>query len=260
MRSSRSLGSSSRISCARASILFRISSSIVLLKQCANRHKLGEDVPELAADLEQPCDRDGDVFVAPRAHVPIVASPGRPRKMTDRDVPLLVVVTGPPASGKTTIAEALARKLSLPLVTKDAIKELLFESLGTGDRDWSRALGRATFAVMFLWLEAELRAGHSVIAEANFDAATAGGEVDRLPPHRTVQVYCTAPRALVLARYAARTRHPGHLGHSVLPEVEAGLDAARWAPLPLEGDLVELNTAQPVELNALLADIRRQLG
>ena len=34
-----------------------------------------------------------------------------------------VVVSGPPASGKTTLARAIAPALGLPLVAKDTIKE-----------------------------------------------------------------------------------------------------------------------------------------
>jgi predicted ATPase len=44
----------------------------------------------------------------------------------------LVLVTGPPGSGKTTLAVPLARRLELPLIAKDTIKEALFDALGTG--------------------------------------------------------------------------------------------------------------------------------
>lgn len=47
--------------------------------------------------------------------------------------PLLVVVSGPPASGKTTLAATLAEHLRVPVLGKERFKETLYEVLGTGD-------------------------------------------------------------------------------------------------------------------------------
>ena len=45
--------------------------------------------------------------------------------MTISPAPLFVVVSGPPGSGKSAVAEPLARELGLPLIAKDTIKEAL---------------------------------------------------------------------------------------------------------------------------------------
>jgi predicted kinase len=173
-------------------------------------------------------------------------------------VPLLVVVTGPPASGKTTLATALSRELGLPLVAKDAIKERLYETVGTGDREWSRRLGRATYTLIFHWLEEELRAGRSVIVESNFTAAAASSFAE-LPAHRALQLFCTASRELVIERYAARSRHAGHLDDVILDELRAGEHEEQWSPLPLAGELLELDVVT-AELDAVVAHVRSALA
>lgn len=38
-------------------------------------------------------------------------------------------MTGIPAAGKSTIAEIIAKKLKLPIISKDTMKELLFDTI-----------------------------------------------------------------------------------------------------------------------------------
>lgn len=61
---------------------------------------------------------------------------------------LFVIVSGPPASGKSTIAPAVARELSLPLIAKDTIKDALMSVLPVPDVETSRQLGRGAVAAM----------------------------------------------------------------------------------------------------------------
>jgi predicted kinase len=171
---------------------------------------------------------------------------GHPRgKMTAAAMsePILVVVAGPPASGKSTLAERLAEALELPLVTKDGIKETLFDSLGTGERDWSRQLGEASWQVLFHVVEAALRGGSSLVVEGNFEPAYAQAGFASMPPFRAVQVYCTAPPEIFVARYRERVdageRHPGHVDEDVQRELVDSLATGRWRPLELGGPLVE---------------------
>jgi predicted kinase len=181
--------------------------------------------------------------------------------MTDADLPLLVVVTGPPASGKTTVAEALARELGLPLVAKDAIKEPLFDALGIGDREWSRALGRAAFELLFARVAAELRAGRPVIAEANFEVDTAPSAFAALPPFRLVQIHCSAPAEVLVSRFRARagTRHAGHLDGEIVEEVRAAIASGRHDPLPLVGASFAVDSSGPLDVGALAARVRALL-
>jgi predicted kinase len=162
-----------------------------------------------------------------------------------------VVVTGPPAAGKTTVARAVAARLRLPLIAKDTVKEALFDALGTGDLAWSRRLGEATYAAMLGVAEESAAAGASFVLEANF---VRGGEfADRLAalPARFVQVHCNAPLELLLDRYGSRERHPGHVDSERIDALREAVETGRHDPLDLPGETIRIDTSRPVDLVAL---------
>lgn len=149
----------------------------------------------------------------------------------------LVIVTGLPAAGKSTLAARLAVALGLPLLAKDAVKEALFDVLGTGDAAWSRRLSDASFAAMFAIAAANLRAGRSVLLEGNFRAGEHEAAILGCGARSIAQLLCAVPartRAARIARRAATPlRHAGHLDHEVpatSPPAAAG--GARFLDLP----------------------------
>jgi predicted kinase len=184
-------------------------------------------------------------------------------------LPLVVIVAGPPASGKTTLARSLADSLGLPLFAKDHFKEILFDTLGWSDRAWSRKLGGASMRLLFATLEAELRAARSCIVEANFSA-----EYDALRflalqahhPFRAFQIQCVADGEILFERFKARAqsdeRHPGHVEHGQYEEHRMTLLRGRSEPLPLAGTLYELDTSDFTALDTepLLAALRTALA
>ena len=61
----------------------------------------------------------------------------------------LIVVSGAPGTGKSTIAAALGAGLRFPVLSLDPIKEALADVLGLGGEDWSNQVGDAAAEVVF---------------------------------------------------------------------------------------------------------------
>ena len=182
--------------------------------------------------------------------------------------PLLILVSGPPAAGKTTLARRLAAEFSLPLVNKDGIKELLFDTVGTRDYEWSQDLGRASIALLYDFTERLLTAGVSLIAESNFHSEADSARLAELRGQREftpLQIHCTASADVLEERNERRRhtseRHPGHVQAprgSLKPHIEAGV----WRPLHIEGITVIIQTdnLDVVDYIPAYAAVRDALG
>ncbi len=163
-----------------------------------------------------------------------------------------MVVSGPPASGKSTLAPALARELGLPLVAKDTIKDALMSVLPVPDVEASQ-LGRGAVAAM-LAVAAESPMG--AVIESNFYRSIAGQTLGQLPG-AVVEVFCRLEKALALERYRNRSgsRQAGHFDGD--REVDELWNDEVAEPVAGGWPLLEVDTAQPVDVAAVVAFVRR---
>ncbi|WP_029902534.1 AAA family ATPase [Nocardia brasiliensis] len=83
-------------------------------------------------------------------------------------LPTLVVVSGPPGVGKTTLAHGLARRLGCPAVCRDEIKEGMVHATPGFVAGVDNSLDLRTLSVFFETLELLVRAGVTTVAEAAF--------------------------------------------------------------------------------------------
>ena len=162
---------------------------------------------------------------------------------------ILVIVTGPPGAGKTTIANELALRLSLPVLHKDDIKEAIVDEIGASDVAASQLAGRATYGALYSAAAALLKADAGVILESNFLRGMSENALRPLVSRasRAVVVQCEAPVATVVERYRARigTRHRAHFDPERIADIErAALEAAHYG-LELAADLIRVDTSGP---------------
>src|SRR5262245_56224457 len=198
-----------------------------------------------------------------------------PRRMTelaitDKDIPLsrggnipLVVVSGLPASGKSTLSRRLAPALNLPLIDKDDILEGLFESLGTGDSDWRKRLSRASDDV----LERVTRSSSGAVIASFWRhrgmLIDSGTPTDWLAliSQRIVEVYCECDPDVAAARFINRSRHPGHLDFTrPREEVVARFRALAGIGALEIGKLLRVDTSRGVDADAVVAEVRTCLS
>lgn len=158
-----------------------------------------------------------------------------------------VLVGGWPASGKTTLARALATEMELPYLSKDDTKEALMDALGAPTTvDESRRLGSAAVHAV---LRAARGCSGAVIDSTWFPYTRP--LVDALPG-RKIEVRCVADPAVCRERFRDRRRDARHLD-------DARSSEELWGqpPDPLGvGPLMEVDTEKPVDVRELVCRIR----
>lgn len=161
--------------------------------------------------------------------------------------PGFVVVSGLPGAGKSSLAEPLAAALGMPLISKDAIKEALFDAVATtGDWQWSKTLSRAADAAM---VEIAARLPSAVLDNYWYEATVR--ELLAPLPGPVVEVYCRVDPELARERWQARQRHPGH-ADALNP---TSTRSTRQFPLGMMGPVVEVDTSRPVDVTTVAAQV-----
>ncbi|HEU4557900.1 MAG TPA: AAA family ATPase [Longimicrobium sp.] len=163
-----------------------------------------------------------------------------------------IIVTGLPASGKSTVGAAIAGALALPLLDKDEILEALFDSLGVGDAEWRTRLSRASDHVL---QRLAMRSNGAVVVSwwrhplSHVASGTSASWLHSLPGE-VVEVHCRCDSHVAARRFLARPRHGGHLD-----EQGGAFERFVWPGALGIGRVIELDTEQAINIEALVEQL-----
>ena len=179
--------------------------------------------------------------------------------------PQLIITTGRPASGKSTLAKWLSKELGIPFFSKDNIREVLFDSLGWKDRKWAQMLGRASIDIMFYLAEMQFEAGCSVILDNSFDPSLSVPRFQALKTKydiETIQIICYSDQGTLFNRFKERAetgnRHPGHGDKDVLDELRIYLAEEKSLAMNIGGSIIEVDTTDfsRVDYSTILSEVK----
>ena len=165
---------------------------------------------------------------------------------------MLVLITGLPGTGKSTIAMHLARRLRATVLRTDVIRKQLFPQ-----PNYTEEEKELVYKVTFLIAEYLLRAGKNVILDGTFYKRSLRERVYRLARDlrkRLIIVECCAPEAVVKQRMEARAKKkniPTDADFEVYKKIRDQFE-------PLRRQRVIVDTSNPLEEN--LSEIMRYIA
>ncbi len=170
---------------------------------------------------------------------------------------LFVILSGLPASGKTTLARSLAPRLRLPLIDKDDILESLFEGLPAITPSMRDALSRKSDGIM----QDRARDSSGAVLVSFWrkpNHAGSGGTPSgwlRDLGGRLIEIHCTCDAEIARARFLARSRHAGHNDAERIPALVAQFkELAGRYPLGI-GQLIEVAVDRHLDVDAVVQRI-----
>lgn len=87
-----------------------------------------------------------------------------------RNLKNIIIVTGELAAGKTSYGKKISEKLGIPFFSKDAIKEILYDSLDCSNLNYEskKKLGATSYSIFYYIIEEQLKVEKPLIVESNF--------------------------------------------------------------------------------------------
>jgi predicted kinase len=119
--------------------------------------------------------------------------------------PLLVVITGRPGSGKTTLAHTLAKKIGCPAICRDEIKEGFVNTTQSSHAALGQDVNQDIYSIFFEILDFLLTKQISLVTEAAFQHQLWAAPLEELAQISQIKIIiCTVDPHLARSRFVQR--------------------------------------------------------
>lgn len=160
----------------------------------------------------------------------------------------IILISGAPCTGKTTLAKKLIRKFNFPLISKDQIREVLFDNFDYLDQINYKGISTANYALMELFATSIVSAGDSFIMETVFNEKLNNRlrELKKEYKANIIEVNLYAEPEILYERFekrASKDRHEGHGDLKRLKEWKKTLHATSQDPTDLYDHLIRMDVS-----------------
>jgi len=168
-----------------------------------------------------------------------------------------IIISGAPASGKTTLANQLSKKLNVPAISKDDIKISLAESIPGEGLEWSMNIGKASIELLKKYVFLMAQGRDTIIIESafikKFDSVFLNDPI--FGKSKVVQLHCRVNQELQEHRFQERLasgkRHPCHQDHLRGNEFIKKAKAGVYDPLEIKQTLI-VDTGSEYKLDEIV--------
>ena len=174
-----------------------------------------------------------------------------------------IVVSGLPASGKSTLGVSIAERLGIPCLDKDDFLERLYDSEGVGNWSHRGLLSRKSdelFRKEAGLLDAVVLVSHWRPRCGPGDTGTPTVWLSQTFD-TIVEVHCSCSPENATQRFLARKRHPGHLDgvRSADETTKRFRTFAEGYPLGV-GDLIEVDASSCIDVSGVVDDVQEKMA